>query len=410
MDRRKFLKVLGAGGLAATLLPSSVRAEPYEGPLLLTINALGGWDVTNLCDPKGGAINQAYETGDIGTAGRINYAPIYKNREFFDRFHSEMTLINGIDMRTAGHFEAARFMWSGNQADNGSPSLAALFAARHLEGFNVPAAFTSTGGFSRTANLVPLTRLANPGMLPSIVHSEHERGITNQSRYAEDFALDAIRDTLDARHAAASANELPRFRSQRSELHAAQASTDLLKRYAEFYPETNGEETTWQSQAATALAAMKAGLGASASILVSDFDTHARHEERTAVLMPGLTDTITYAYDLAGELGILDRLTIVVSSEFSRTPEYGMNGGKDHWPTNSMMLFGPGIGGGRVFGETDEGHRPRTVNLDTLELDDAGERIYPGYIMRALQEHLDIRDFAVDKGFDLRVRSIPLFD
>ncbi len=411
MNRRRFLSALGASGLAAAFLPSALRAQDaYEGPLLLTIDALGGWDVTNFCDPKGGEINRAYNTGDIGTVGPFQYAPLYKNAEFFQQLQSELLLINGIDMRTAGHFEARRYMWSGNQADNGSPCLAALFAARHLDGLNVPAAFTSTGGFSRTGGLVPLTRLGNPTILSSIVLHERERGIENQGRYVEDFALDAIREAAAGRHMDAPTNELPRFRQQRSSLFAAQSSSQLLRRYRDYYPETTGEESTWQGQAANALATFKAGISASARIVISDFDTHARHEEVSPRLMEGLTETVRYAYNLAADLDLLDRLTIVVSSEFSRTPEYGTNGGKDHWPTNSMLLIGPGIEGNRVIGATDDGHRPYNVNLETLALDEGGSRLYPGHIMASLHAHLGLSDFARDVGFGLRSPSIPLFE
>ena len=413
MNRRNFLKALGAagaGGLALMTVPGSTKAdEPYEGPLLMTINALGGWDISNFCDPKGTAMNQRYETGDIETAGAMKYAPLDTNGAFFQRFHSDMLLINGIDMRTAGHSEAARHVWSGEQADNATPSIAALFAATHLDGRNVPTPYISSGGFSRTGNLVPLTRLGNTLTLSSISNHEFERGILNQGRYVEDFALEEIYRARQERYEAAKANELPRHRKQRSTLFAKQSSTPLLRGYRDYLPEVSNTLSTFQSQVAVSLACLKAGIGAAASVYVSDFDTHSDHETRHQVKLQELLETITYAVDRAAELGLSDRITFMITSEFSRTPEYGMNGGKDHWPTNSMLLIGPGIAGNRVIGATDDGLVPRNINLDTLELSDDGERLYPGYIHTALREHLGLAEFGRETGFDLRMRSVPLF-
>lgn len=403
---------MGAAGvaLACPWGTGTARAEPYEGPLLLTINALGGWDISNFCDPKGTEMNQRYEVGDILTAGAIDFAPLDTNADFFNRFHSEMLLINGIDVRTAGHTEAARHMWSGEQANVRYPSIAALFAARHLEGSELPLPFISSGGYSATSGLLPLTRLGTPLTLQSIALHERERGIENQGRYAEDFALNKIYEARKARHESAPKNELPRFRKQRSALHGHQVTTPLLRRYREYLPDEIPGQLAWLSQVATSLACLKAGVSASASVYVSDFDTHSDHENLHSAKLQELLLTITFAVDRATELGLIDRLTILITSEFSRTPEYGSNGGKDHWPTNSMILMGPGIVGNRVIGATDEGLVPRNINLETLALDDAnGQRLYPGHIMTALREHLDLQDFAVANGMDLRMPTIPLF-
>ncbi len=411
INRRNFLQSLGAGGVALMASPSNTKAaDPYEGPLLMTINALGGWDVSNFCDPKGNYMNQRYDTSEIETAGAMRYAPLDDNAAFFERFHSQMTLINGIDMRTAGHTEAARHMWSGDQADNNTPSLAALFAAYHVQGSDAPTPYISYGGFSRTGDLVSLTRLGNPLTLASIGVHERERGIPNQGRYVDDFVLEEVYRARQLRHEAAAADELPRFRDQRAKLFGNQITTPLLRRYQEYLPDATNTLSGWQSQVATSLACLKSGVGAAASVYVSDFDTHSDHEARHGPKLQELLETITFAIDRADELDLLDRLTFVITSEFSRTPEYGLNGGKDHWPNNSMLLMGPGIEGNRVFGATDDGLMPRNINLETLELDDGGERLYPGHIHAALREHLGLAEYGRDTGFDLSMPSIPLFE
>jgi hypothetical protein len=54
------------------------------------------------------------------------------------------------------------------------------------------------------------------------------------------------------------------------------------------------------------------------------------------------------------ERGLLERVTVVVWGEFGRTPRLNADGGRDHWPdTQSILLAGGGIQGGRVLGRTD---------------------------------------------------------
>ena len=54
------------------------------------------------------------------------------------------------------------------------------------------------------------------------------------------------------------------------------------------------------------------------------------------------------------ERGLLERVTVVVLGEFGRTPRINSKGGRDHWPnTQSVLLAGGGIQGGRTVGTTD---------------------------------------------------------
>ncbi|HAW30099.1 MAG TPA: DUF1501 domain-containing protein, partial [Planctomycetaceae bacterium] len=54
------------------------------------------------------------------------------------------------------------------------------------------------------------------------------------------------------------------------------------------------------------------------------------------------------------ERGLLEQTTVIVWGEFGRTPRINAKGGRDHWPgTQSVLLAGGGIQGGRVVGQTD---------------------------------------------------------
>lgn len=54
------------------------------------------------------------------------------------------------------------------------------------------------------------------------------------------------------------------------------------------------------------------------------------------------------------ERGLLERTSVVVWGEFGRSPRINADAGRDHWPdTQSILLAGGGMQGGRVIGATD---------------------------------------------------------
>ncbi|MDG2271525.1 MAG: hypothetical protein P8L39_04425, partial [Halioglobus sp.] len=56
-------------------------------------------------------------------------------------------------------------------------------------------------------------------------------------------------------------------------------------------------------------------------------------------LLKKLMDGLDYLWDCADELGRDGRLTVIVSSDFSRDPYYNSGVGKAHWPIDSYMVM-----------------------------------------------------------------------
>jgi hypothetical protein len=70
--------------------------------------------------------------------------------------------------------------------------------------------------------------------------------------------------------------------------------------------------------------------------------------------LPVFDHALAVFLDDLSERGLLERVTVVVWGEFGRTPRINAKGGRDHWPaTQSVLLAGGGIEGGRVVGRTD---------------------------------------------------------
>ncbi len=93
----------------------------------------------------------------------------------------------------------------------------------------------------------------------------------------------------------------------------------------------------------------------------------------------------------------LDRTTICVYSEFSRTPLLNGAGGRDHHLTNSCLLLGGGLPGGKVIGaSSDVGMSPLPVDLQTGRPDPEGDIVRPEHVLRALMAHAGIEDDVAD--------------
>jgi len=63
------------------------------------------------------------------------------------------------------------------------------------------------------------------------------------------------------------------------------------------------------------------------------------------------------------------------------TPKLNANGGKDHWPVASGLVFGAGVRGGRTYGASDDSLGARTIDLATGEPSEAGRQLQTGNLL-----------------------------
>ncbi len=407
MDRRNFMKLVGLSGLAlATPVASDAFAaednKVYKGNFFIAFVANGGWDVCNLCDPKGQSegVDQAFATGDILTAGKIKYAPIGANESFFKKFKDDLLVINGIDTITNGHSTGSRYAGTGQLTGRGYPTFAALFAAKKSEGLGLPLAYLSYGGYSATGNLLPVSRLGSTASIERLGESDFEGGNLDRP-YLSEFGTKALAELRAKRRSTQLGRQnLPKINREMGTLFAAQLSASKLKKISEYLP--NDEELNSlrgaKRSAAVVMAACKAGLCISANLSVGGFDTHGDHENRQNDRLTEYTETVEYLMERAEALGIRDRVVLMMASEFSRTPKYNDDQGKDHWPVASMMFMGPGIKGNRVIGATDENHQAKGFDPAKMKpIDDKTLRIRPHHIHNSLRRltGIDASDEAV---------------
>jgi hypothetical protein len=418
MKRRKFLShtmLLGASGLAIPTARLYAADSPdYQGPLLATLQIEGGWDVTSYCDPKENQAGEPVITNwsmqnQIQTAGNIGYAPIVNNQWFFEKYHQDLLVINGIDAQTNSHTTGVLHNWSGRNAA-GFPSLAALFAAHNAP--NLPISYINFGGFSATSGLIRFSRLNDIAALRTLLDpglSEYDPNQTDRS--AEDLSRIARyrRDRI-----ARLLSKPDSFGSMRTNLEAMDAALQnraSITRLKDFLPQ--GSEVAQQDQVNSetrsslrrqiqaTISGFQSGLCCASDLIVHGFDTHTNHDELHQPLFTHVNESIDMLWTEAEARGLADRLTLVIGSDFGRTPFYNSDNGKDHWPIGSVMVMQKNPAwGNRTIGSTDAGHNAYAISPASLQRDDAnGSIIYPKHVHQAIRSLLGIDDIARVNGF-----------
>lgn len=411
MDRRNFFKLMSVAGLAAVsptvfagLRPGGLKApnlpplaETYSGQFWVFLNAGGGWDPTSLCDPKGSKgendpdpMNRSYTVDQIEQAGTISYPNIGTMdnptafRDFFQKHYKKLRIINGLDMQSNGHDSGSRNCWSGRLAE-GYPSLAALISAVH--GSALPMSYLSYGGYDVTQGIVARTRAGNTGALARIAYPDRGNPDDENSLFHSPVAADLINKAREARKERLLAQEqLPRVRDAIGMLYASRTGSNELKKLQQYLPEMldNGPNPL-RRQIQVAVAAYRAGVSISVNLDIGGFDTHGDHDANHIPRLAQILDGIDFLVQECEMHGLGDKFTLLVGSDFGRTPGYNDTNGKDHWAITSLMMMGKGIGGDKVIGASDERHNAYNWDPKTLKQSDTGIHIEPRHVHAALR-------------------------
>ena len=419
--RRDFLKLCSLAGLGfacpggvTSLFAETKEEPPYDGPFYMVFNASGGWDTTYLMDPKGvGDINRLYKEGDILTKGAHKFAPTAKhkdggmsNEEFYGEFGKELLVLNGLDYSVNNHSPGARYMATGKLDSLAFPTFAALVAA--CKGPACPLSFLTFGNYSATGNIVAMSRVPYLPSLERIANADCAEG-NIKSPYHDDFAQSRIEQALQEQNESGAAQpRLPRQERAESMLYAAQVNSKAMARVTPHIPKENPKGRIAQ-QAEIALASFKAGVCVSANLSIGQFDSHQNNDKDQMKLIPEFLEGIAYVLRRAVELGLREKLVVIIQSEMGRTPTYNNGNGKDHWSIGSAMFLGPGIKGDRVIGATDEKQFHVPLNPQTLVTDkEKGVRVRPEHIHESLRQFAGIAEHPLSKKFPLGVKPEEL--
>lgn len=421
MNRRLVLQRMLTGaawlGLSPLLGNQAFAQTGFNGKFLLTVQIDGGWDVSSFCDPKANVagekvINNWARNKSIGTAGNLLYAPFGGNQKFFERYYDRMLVINGVDMQTNSHDTGKTTTWSGRLAQ-GYPSHTALYAATHAP--DKALAYLAMGGWGNTESIINSTRIDNTSSLESMIYPNNYNTRTGAALVSNaDYArITALQQKVMQRKIA-EGTLLPQDTINRADYALAMAGVTDLKALGELIPSgtelqksrsAGGLTSNLHPRIQTALLAFKSGLCVAADVVDTGYDTHETHDARHEGLLANAVDGIDYLWTYAEQLGIADRLLVVIGSDFSRTPYYNANQGKDHWNIGSYVIMEKNKSyTNRVVGETDGAQNAKKIGVATLKRDDSkGTQLVTGHVHKALRAYLGLSGTAYDRQFPLSV-------
>jgi len=420
MNRRNFIKSTAAATLFATNPGLINAATNYQGKFLVTVHAAGGWDPTSFCDPKINVpgeriINNWATSNSVQTAGNIKYAPFAGNAAFFQAHYRKMLVVNGIDVKSNSHSSGTSNNMTG-VLKPGYPSLAALLAANNktqelmpwLAGTSRPKSgkLLAPSTIASSSAIASLKRLAKPNL--------YRTDRTDTYLQSDELAL--IRQFRQNQGSARASDmrELLKQRSQYASYLSSTYSDGTFEQYLTLLETVDmkglNPGTRYFSQAASSIAAFKAGVSLSSDIAIGGFDTHSNHDVNHARALTRVTQTVDLLWYIAEQYNIQDRLIVHIMSDFGRTNRYNNGSGKDHWSITSGVIMGNNpTWGNRVVGASNSAHRAQKINFNTLQRDTNGSAIEPRHVMTALRQHMSLDGHPNSIKFDLNTPQTPDF-
>ena len=413
MNRRNFLRFASCSGVALGMsaLPwHSARADGNR--YFINLEVGGGWDPTDLFDPKGnderadgnGPVNN-YDASNIEQYGNIKLAPLSTTlnapangfdggviSRFFADNYADIFVVNGVDHATNNHGVGPRSSAAGTLT-GGFPTTAALAAASWQPGMSNPY-LSSNGLYTATSGLVPLVSLSETSRLADMSNKLED--------YQATLGLGAkLSELKNARLSRQIAKEsLPRRLKLMNELSRIRNGEDALANVSGHLDDAiENDPTQLKERFSLVAAAFAGGLSVGASVAVAHsfgLDTHSEHDANHTKRMGYVFDAINYLWQRLEDKGIAEQTTLMISSDFGRTPYYNgdhtsLANGKDHWPIGAYMFMGNGVNGNRVVGATDENYNQVKINPDDFSVDEnSGLYLNTAHVINATRNMLSI--------------------
>ena len=411
LGRRTLLQgVLGGAAMYALAPIRPLLAQDASGHRFVACFLDGGWDVLLAADPRDPA--RSYEGIDLGL-GRL--APEFQDPRPVSMGGTEhlwgptmmalephadlATFFRGINMNTVSHDTAKSYSHTGQQPAGTlarGDSIGTVAASVHDKGSLLPNTAISVPSFNREfdnrfsairmndpreiRDLIGPTRNALPEGVEGLLHQALEDSYSCVSpAYSGRLPEDELRISRDRIQKLQEQDVVARFDFD--------ADTAEMAEIRGLYPLNSG---TGRS-VATAAQLLRTELSAAVTTRVrGGFDTHGGEwatdqPQRLVEAFDAIGGLITH---LRSDDPSFERTTVMVYSEFSRTPKINGDGGRDHWFADTVMVFGSTLKTG-VFGASNEQDLGLiSVNPVTGRPDEAGIRLRPEHVMATLVQSL----------------------
>lgn len=447
-DRRQFLKAASAfagasvlGGLPFKNFASAADLKPTDRNFVFLYFG-GGWDQLLAFDPRDPDVFTADRISDTrifpaySLIGDASYGERMVTPEVSGRVRSNlsfgpavgkladhydlMTLVRGINMTTLGHEVGYRYFLTGKSpigsAARGSstateivgqmkPKVPIPSIAYNIETYNdrYPG-FANALKVSRANDMI-LALSPSPNQLDAEIEKQlvDLRGlpVTCEAQLYDSRGLvKAYSESRDQMNTVLGGRLDRAFRFELPENESVRGTYGL--------PGT-GPYDSPSGRAALVATALKKGISQCVSMTIAGgLDTHfgtqlshARNLRDGFNAVAGLVqDLRTSAHPSGGNF--MDHTTILLFSEFSRTPLLNNFGGRDHHLTGSCAILGAGFKHNLAFGKSgDVGMSPGLIDYKTGLPNPKGRNIFPEEIIASLLASAGL-DYSITRTDPLR--------
>jgi len=363
--RREFLKVgtLGMGGLTlpgllAARQAAAAAGRPVKDTSVVWVWLGGGPTHVETFDPKMTAPSEYRSvTGEVATA-----LPGVTLGGTFPKMASvaqHMALVRSFAHRNSGHGGGTHFVMTGydnRNIDNGGlpsrPSMGSIVS--RVRGTNHPVSgmptYVRLGGIGADGPAFLGTAYA-----PFDPNGEARRNmslVVPEQRLNDRRALLSGLDRVNRQADQSGLMEgLTKFEEQAFNLVLGNApeAFDITKedpRIAERYGRGLGQ------QLLRARRLCEAGCGF-VTVSYGGWDMHGNIESSLKRRSPELDHAIATFVEDCVQRGLDEKILLVITGEFGRTPKVNRNAGRDHWaPLSTLALAGGGLRMGQVIGES----------------------------------------------------------
>ena len=408
LSRRDALRagaVITAGTIVSPWSGSALAQAPARN--LILVLGRGGWDTTYALDPKPGSTTIDAPEGTLERFGDVTILG-HPSRpsvsEFFRRYASSSAIVNGVQVRSFVHSDCIKRILTGTPSD-ANPDLGAIVA--YELGRDLPVPYLVLGNSALSGPLAAYTaRAGTTNQIATLLTESSGTQIDPALTGDPAFLPTSNEDALVARYLNASTERVRAVRGQRGanarELEAFTQSLErggLLRQFAEGGFAGRDYTPDISVQVDVAVRALERGLCRAVMMETGDFDTHQNNEdqsERHEALFAGL---LALNERLATS-GQLDRTLVVVLSEMGRTPKLNANRGKDHWPVTSTLVYGAGVRGGRVLGQTNDKLDAVSLDLATGAPNAQGKQLQTANLLGGILELVGIEPSAYLAGVE----------
>ena len=374
LGRRAFLQAgalaLGQLTLAEQLQRRAFAAESQsaEPTAVIQIYMGGGPSHIDMYDLKPNAPREIRgEFQPIAT--NVSGFQVCEHLPYLSRVMDKLAIVRTVHHENSGHLPASHWMMTGYQpavgaTSNANPSLGSVVSK--LRGSNHPGmpAYVSIPRrqlLGASAFLGPAHNPFTPESDPSkkdfaVFNLKMPKGMNLprlEDRQGLLQSLNRYRGAVDAKN---ESDGIDKFSRQAMELVT---SGRALKAFDlnEETPETREKYGTYSVGQGCLLARRLVEAGVTLVTVLSggEWDTHANN---FSILkndcFPRIDRAIAALVSDLRERQLDRRVMVVAYGEFGRTPQINTNGGRDHWPGASCVMFaGGGLKVGQMIGETD---------------------------------------------------------